>query len=199
MNTKLDMTLHELWKSQGKSVTGWSLEDGWYIFIHVRSTKHPNSGFAQKWHFVVTTDNLYCGIHDFIDEERVPKCFSSQKKAKWYWDHYGETILRKISEYEEYPWAAEFDKFEVNICRASARFGITTEAEDLRTKETLVTVNQVLLEENKKLRQALKEAIAFKKSENGCKRIHRDCSSCTIACCGAKAWAKLLNDGKGKK
>lgn len=199
MKTELNMTLQELWKSQGKSVTGWGIKDGWYIFIHTHSTKHPDSGFANKWHFVVTTDHLYAGIHDFIEEERVPKCFSSQKKAQDFWSIYGQSILIKIHKYESEPWAAEFDKVEVNICRASARFGITTEAEDLRTKETLVTVNQMLLEENKKLRKALNDAISFKKYSDGCNRIRRNCQSCKMNRCEAKSWSKLINDGKGKK
>lgn len=116
-------TLKEQWDEQGKRVEGGEWKGGWYIFIHVENSKDPNYGYVSKWSFVVTTDMKYCNIFDLIEEERVPKSFSSEKKARQWWRENKEKVIKLMHDCEE----DHFDKFEVNICKAVANFSITTQ------------------------------------------------------------------------
>ena len=116
-------TLKQSWSEAGKFVDGGEKKGGWFIFIHTENTKSPNTGYVQKWSFVVTTDMKYCFIGSLIEEERVPKCFSSEKKARLWWKENKDGIIKMIHDLEDEPFN-DFDKYEVNICKGVIGFSI---------------------------------------------------------------------------
>jgi len=123
-----DTYLKDSWKKQGKVVDHSEGKSGWFIFLHVEDRNNMSCGYTYMWSHVVCTDGVSEKCFNLIKEERTPKCFSSEKKARDYWRNHKDEIINRLHQMErDDEWCLnghDFTHYKVNVCQAHMSFTI---------------------------------------------------------------------------